>query len=266
MDNTLSDILANSDNKEIERQVATFGIEKIVALIQLLETSNRYGEEKRAAVIAAIPEGIFLRLVPLHAPFFKSSAHLEALQHKLALIATEIGALLKNEMSIVEKVEECFARGADALLFPEPLFEVDLKKPLLAAIHEQIRPLIELTWVSGRIDLIDIYSELNDRCSRLKLRISALEKQLKNPPKTSFELEESANAIEGLVSMGFAYPADWKTLLAELGEVTDLNEEAELIEKISRHLASVGLLSVKNLKEKGLYTKEALISFLKKMR
>lgn len=256
--------LLQGNYKDIEQRVLTLEVEKISTLIDLLG-SNSLNEEKKGALLTGIHESKFLYLLEKHFTFFKACAHLEALQHKLALVANQMDQILKEVLSFLEKGEELLIQ-LKAPLFSNISEAIESKREILSSTERHIKRLIELTWLSERVDLIDIFSELNERCKHLKIRLKAFEGDFKNRAKEKFELSSDALAIEGLVAMGLTYPGDWKNFLKKVGEEAHDPREIELIEQTSRLLANAGLFTVKNLEERGLFTLENVISFLKELR
>jgi hypothetical protein len=264
MEDTIEQILSLKNNKEIEQATSCLSLEQTRALLQYLSL-ERY-RDKVAPVITGLPAEYFPQLLLEKLSFFKKLVNLEPLQHKLILLATEIGKDLAGQKANALLEQENFLRSLPPSLLYEQCHPA-LKRLTfeINQIETTVHALLELAWLSERTDFIELSSKGKEHLAHLQLYLESLKKSLKEKLDTLFESEDTTHAIEGIAAMGVIYPEDVRAFLQRADENSEFLSEQALVKKLQELLEKVGLLTVKDLKDKEIYNLELLVQFLKKV-
>lgn len=264
MEETIKHILSLKPNKEIEHATATISFEEGREIIKHLAAG--LNPEKIAPILAGLPLEFFPYILEEHLPFFKKVIGMEALQHKLIILGTEISKALATKANALLEQEKRLRNLSPALLF-------DQCHPALTQISDEVHymeitthTLLELAWISERPDFIELCSQVREHLVHLQLYLESLKKTLKERLDDIFGLDDATNAIEGLASMGLLYPEDWRIFLKEIGEKVETLSDQKLTKKMNETLSKKGLRTIKDLKDNNLYTYNLLIHFLKNVQ
>ena len=233
-----------------------------IEICQLLDHLPKENPLLISAVITGIPMEYFSQLLIDYPSFFKQYAEYEITQHKLSLLELQMKQELQSIKDTLDHLFKCISALAQSQGITTFSDEISQLKDRLKYIESPIQALIETVWLSERPDLIQLASNLKEQMTHLQIAIVALEKTLIQHMQSIFDQEDTADAMEGLGSLGFLYVEDYQAILQSLEETAPLSQSI-LIERLRHYLHQSHLFTIKDLKVNEIFTKERLLEFLK---
>jgi hypothetical protein len=265
MEETIACILNLTDRKEIEQAIRRISLDDSRKLFAHLAKSPSSYAEKVAPILSGLPLSHFVILS--QEATFKPYVQMEVLQHKIHLLV----GTFREELKISQSKIDPLNREIEALSLPlDPINSS--QKGIQSAIQENqttlhlLNHILELSWLSERVDLIQALSALKEGFIYLLNRLLSLQATLLNRSKSILGSQDDASNLEALASLGFLYLEDFQKFLHLLGEKNEGKPEEEILNLISSRLNTMGLASIKDFKEHELFTKERLFAYLNKMR
>lgn len=216
----------------------------------------------------------------------------EPVQHYLVITSHEINFKINEFDLIIASLEQQINHIDISQLESADLIDIETKIADLASDCENYLKLTQkaliLAWNSNRLDLIDNLSHAKETLQRYHDKgiygTTGLYQHLQNHLASVFgsnpwdveTLKDEEPAIEGLAKLSVWFLQDyWEIgLLPEIKdisflELTSQHSEKErtqyridLFKKVQKRLDSLGLSTVKNLKDAGIYSKEELRRFI----
>ncbi|MCE5319326.1 MAG: hypothetical protein LLG04_18420, partial [Parachlamydia sp.] len=243
---------------------------------------------------------LLLAASPHQLEVLKLEAVTEPVQHQLTLVTHEVTHQLPQVVDRLDQVSVDISLLPIGSQVKDPvLLKRQLKE--LATWHEStiqmISKVLALAWNSNRPDLIDKLSHAKEWCQKLIATIGKpktpfgeaqglyarldenLEAVYGSPslPSSIEAADDDEPAIEGLTKLSFWYLMDYYQI-GLLPEISDpalldldpathseqerLHHREQLMEAVRNNLTKMGLSSVKDLKQAGIYSREALQAYI----
>lgn len=254
-------------------------------------------------LFVGLPPSVFRNLLyqvnPRHLKVLKQEGLTEALQHHLSVLSQELKTQLMGNLDLTEKKEKEFAtldlENIDADAIHAAFQEIQTLSEECRHLYDETKNALALAWNTNRLDLIEQLSGVKETSQKnlshfigspLTSTASAtglwkiLGKRLNEVFNSLGNVYEIDNlpAIEALIAFSVWYAKDyWDVgLLPQIAnkEHLELNPQAFSEQEISDHraqlflsaeknLESLGLHTLKDLKESGIYSKKALTDYVR---
>lgn len=255
-------------------------------ILAQLETLGSQPPGKLLCLFASLPHTVFIQWLS-SAPenqlsFIRALAIGEPVQHQLSVAVRnceqEFENLMKKTLAEADRLQllELSTLGnADFQQLNDSIASLDLEAK---AILHCLRNTLYIAWNTGRADLIESLSWLNDSCHRLlqevigtDIRIglkgvlhSKIEKVFSDVDAqgNTIAMPDTTPALEALGKFSIWYPRDYEEIGLLPPGTCQKCEEEELMAQASKALSAIGLATLADLKAKGIVSKRALLAYI----
>lgn len=256
------------------------------------EDSHR---NKLASLLVGMPNHVFIRMLKdaksEHLETLKFESMTEAIQHHLTILSHELDAHIQTLDGVLTDIEneidtlEIKALGyTDRAVLEKRIEELGYQyRQNLTVIDKAL----SLAWNTNRLDIIEKISRLKEIYQRALSSFVGerhyngnpstglylkLENKLfsvygnPNDPKDINALQNDDPAIEGLSKLSVWYLKDYLAMgllpNADYAEVEDVEQRSKLMLEAKHNLERLGLITVGDLKRRGIFSKKSLIEWL----
>lgn len=286
-----------TDKQQLEELGKNLSAVQILEVLSLAASKDKQFIEKLFAIFHSLPSTIFREILTTAEPeqylLLTQEVLIEAIQHHLTHLCHEIS----NEYRLLIKVIETQEKILTAISIEDiglediraSIEQIERLFNMCVHILYTINCALSLCWKTSRIDLIDNFSRLKEQYLLVLTRsIGApsgkensstglwglLEKRLN---AVYAEYNDDDPALEALVALSIWYLKDyWEVGLlpdiaaesqlelssVEYTESQRLEYRENLFAQVKNNLSKKGLHSLKDLKEKGIYSRKTLTDFL----
>lgn len=290
-----TEALANCKNiSDFEALGKKLSVAQFQMLLELYVKGKERDRDKLFPLLVGMNPQIFTQcldsLSPQQIEVLKREAMIEPLQHQLSMachvLTSEIAHLNDFSFSLYKLLEPSnigsFSRKDLKIALEKIVNVAESYKQILVKIDRALT----IAWNTVRTDLVDNLSILKENCQKFLKEIFGFSeidwgKELNeefiahltsavygdpNNPDDIDALHDDESAVEFLAKLQIWYPQDY----FEVGLLPGISENKlklpthrdKLLEKAHRNLKDLGLITVKDVREAGIFSKKSLVEYI----
>lgn len=247
-------------------------------VLDILKASPETANVLFEPVIAGLLPEVFCQLIMdatnEHLELLKNLALTEAVQHQLVLFLHYISLFITQMETEIEQMQQNLVNLDVTHLQPEDKRKLESAIDLLTngyqTIHAHLDKVLSIVWHTNRLDLIDKMSSTKEHCHRTLLNVIGHPKDRQHDASGLYALlngqlsrvfndcSDESPSIEALAVFSITSREEYLTM----GLLPELACD-DVTKSVQHQLNKLGLCTVKDVKEAGIFSKDMLADYLK---